>query len=339
MKVVRNIEEIPISQWRDFVENHACGQAFMMPEMVELYNQTPLFQPVVCAVFDEQDAMCGLLVAVIQKDYKGLLGAMTSRSIIIGGPIVENNNSAIADLLLNDYLSLVKGKAIYTQFRNLYDMAWLHDELVSVGGKYEEHLDFIHDLTVGETDIVSGIDKNKRANVRKSLNKGMTFREIADDVEYDKCVELVFGTYKRIGLPCPSKEYFDNAYRLLYPSKILRVFVAVFEEEIIGCRLELICGKTIYDWWAGADDNQKNKYPNDFIPYHILLWGAENEYSIFDFGGAGKPNVPYGVREHKRKFGGKMVNFGRYEIVHKPLFMAVGKLCLPVYRFLKKKLR
>lgn len=339
MKIEKNIEEIPVSQWRDFVESHPAGQAFMLPEMVNLFQKTPLFEPVVCATFDDNNQMCGLLVAIVQKDYRGILGIMTSRSVIMGGPIVENENIELGKALLKAYLEIVKHKAIYSQFRNLSDMSWLDKVFLDLGFRYEEHLDFVHDLTVGEECIISGIDKNKRANVKKSLNKGVEFKEISSKVVYDVCTDLIFGTYKRIGLPCPSKEYFDNAFDILYPAGILKVFAAVFEEKIIGSRLELVCGTTIYDWWAGADEEQKNKYPNDFIPYHILLWGQEHGFKKFDFGGAGKPNVPYGVREHKRRFGGDMVNYGRYEIVHKPLLMLIGKLGLPVYRFIKKKLK
>ena len=36
------------------------------------------------------------------------------------------------------------------------------------------------------------------------------------------------------------------------------------------------------------------------------------------FGGAGKPDKPYGVRDYKLKFGGQLVNWGRFEKVHKP---------------------
>ena len=43
--------------------------------------------------------------------------------------------------------------------------------------------------------------------------------------------------------------------------------------------------------------------------------------TIFDFGGAGKPVVHYGVRDYKMKFGGKLVNYGRLTLVHNPIKM------------------
>lgn len=46
--------------------------------------------------------------------------------------------------------------------------------------------------------------------------------------------------------------------------------------------------------------------------------GHQNRFQIFDFGGAGKPNVSYGVRYYKMSFGGKLVNYGRYTLVLNP---------------------
>ena len=55
-------------------------------------------------------------------------------------------------------------------------------------------------------------------------------------------------------------------------------------------------------------------------------------YTIFDFGGAGKPNEEYGVRDFKKKYGGKLVNFGRYEKVHSPKKLKVSKQVFKLVR-------
>ena len=78
-----------------------------------------------------------------------------------------------------------------------------------------------------------------------------------------------------------------------------------------------------------------NKYPNDLIPWEVFLWGKEHGFELFDFGGAGKPNKPYSVRDYKLKFGGELVNYGRFEKVHKPLLMEMGKTGLKIWQKLK----
>jgi len=96
----------------------------------------------------------------------------------------------------------------------------------------------------------------------------------------------------------------------------LKAFGAFYDDKPIGARLELCFRDVVYDWYAGSDLRYKNRYPNDYLPYNIMLWGKDNGYRLFDFGGAGKPGVPYGVRDHKIKFGGDMVEFGRFQKVN-----------------------
>ena len=66
------------------------------------------------------------------------------------------------------------------------------------------------------------------------------------------------------------------------------------------------------------------------------MWGIDNNYEIFDFGGAGDPNKPYGVRDHKLKFSGELIEFGRFEKIHKPLMMKISKFGLKIYKKIKK---
>ena len=54
------------------------------------------------------------------------------------------------------------------------------------------------------------------------------------------------------------------------------------------------------------------------------LTQAEERFKSFDFGGAGKPDVPYGVRDHKLKFGGQMVEYGRFEKINNKLVYSIA---------------
>jgi len=323
-------------QWKSFVLSHPHGEVFHLPEMVEVYEKTPLYEPFVCAAVDNDGEFKGILVACIQREFSGFLGVFTARSVLMGCPLVIDNDATIGAQLVAAYDQHISKHVIYSQVRNLYDMAWLQTTFDQLNYHYEEHLDILHDLTLSEESIRQAISKNKRGNISKSLNKGVTFEEVQDYESFDVCVKQIVDTYKRIGLPAPSRPFFDNAFQYLMPAGFLKLFLAKLDGFIIGSRMELATGKHLYDWYAGADDAYKNRYPNDFIPYHMLFWAKKEQYDLFDFGGAGKPGVPYGVREHKLKFGGTLVNYGRYEKVHKPLLMVVGRLGFAVYKWFKK---
>lgn len=334
-RVVSDLREIAINDWLSFVDNHCCCNIFQTYYLYDVYRDVANHEPWIFVVLDKDNNIYGCMTGVIMKNYGGLLGNFTSRSIVLGGPLVLDNDEIIVDLLLKEYDKFVSKKAIYTQFRNIFDLRWAETIFYKNGYKYEPHLDIKIDLTLSKEDIRKNISKNKRGNVSKTTNRGTIFNEIKNFIDYERCIDLVFKTYKRIGLPCPSKQFFVSFYSKLIRDGYLRVFAAIFDGKIIGTRMELCYKNLIYDWFAGSDDEYKNYYPNDFLPYNILMWGVDNGFEIFDFGGAGKPNVPYSVREHKIKFGGDLVEFGRYEKVHKPIKMRLGRLAFGFYKKIK----
>lgn len=335
-QVIKNDKEISLKAWRDFIDNHPLGNVFQLPELFCAYKKIPTFEPIVIIV-KKEDTIVGCLTAIIQKQYKGVLGIITSRAIIQGAPLAYNNDLEIIDILLKEYLQLVQQKkVIYSQFRNIFDIGFANNVFIRNGFKYENHLDILIDISIPIDNIKKKISKSKRGNVSKSLNKKAVFFEITNKEDYSYCIRLINKTYQRIGIPCPQNDYFITLFNELSSYNILKIFALKYDNIIIGTRLELCYKDVVYDWWAGADNNYKAFYPNDVIPFNILIWGHNNGYKTFDFGGAGKPNIPYGVREHKKKFGGEIVEFGRYEIIHNKFLMFIGKLGFFIYKSIKK---
>jgi len=175
----------------------------------------------------------------------------------------------------------------------------------------------------------------RRKNIRRAERISLDFAEIVEEKEFNKCILLIEDTYKRVKLPCPPKSFFYNTDEKLKPINGLRKFAVKFGNEIISTRFVLCYNGLVYDWFAGTDDRFLDKYPNDYLPWKIMLWAKENGYDTFDFGGAGKPNVSYGVRDYKMKFGGELVEFGRFEQVHKPFLMKLGQLGMNIYKKIK----
>ncbi|BDX37490.1 hypothetical protein CYCD_08450 [Tenuifilaceae bacterium CYCD] len=326
------MDKININKWANFILQHPNGNAFQSPEFYKLYRNYSKYEPIIVYT-EENDSITGILLAVIQKEHSGIIGRFSARSIIIGGPIIKNNDPLYLHEIMAKYFNAIKGKVIYTQFRNLWDWTDLKSVFETHKFKYDEHLDILIDLT-DVNKLEQGISKNKKRNIIKGQNKGLIFREIQTEKEYYEGIMLILNTYKKIGLPCPSREYFELSYKEFFPSALLKTFGAFIEDRLIGVRMELIFKDIIYDWYAGADEKMNNKYPNDFLIYNILLWGHEHNYKTFDFGGAGKPNKPYGVRDHKLKFSNNLVEFGRFEYIHKPCLFIFGKIGLKFYKLI-----
>ena len=88
---------------------------------------------------------------------------------------------------------------------------------------------------------------------------------------------------------------------------------------------------TIYEWYVcGLHGEFKDIYPSVLATWAPIEYAANNNLSCFDFLGAGRPDEDYGVREFKAKFGGELVNFGRFSKIHNKMKYKFGELGLKV---------
>jgi len=211
----------------------------------------------------------------------------------------------------------------------------LKNTFIKNGFEYEEHLNILIDLTKSEEELWKDVHSKRRNEIRRAKKEGTVFSVKNTLNDLNECYKILKSVYKRAKLPIPEFNFFENIFKHFNDNFGLQVFCAVNENKIIGCMLALIYKNTIYDYYAGSLEEYYNKNPNDLIPWEVFLWGKKNGYTLFDFGGAGKPGKPYGVRDYKKKFGGELVNFGRFEKIHKPFLMEVGKIGLKLWRNLK----
>ncbi len=334
MNVITDFNKIDRLRWQQFIDKYPLYPFFQTPEMFEVYRETENAEPVVIAIENEFE-MLGVLIAVIQKESPAL-AIFTSRSVIIGGPVITDNSTDVLDKILTEYSNQIKKKAIYSQFRNF--KVWSSEEVQVFkknGFSYEQHLDIIHDLRLSPDSQLMKMHAGRRKNIRRAEKINLVFREATDLDEFMHSFQLVVDTYKKIKLPLPPKLFFRKIYKNFYAKGFLKIFVVENENEIIAIRMVLCFSNLIYDWYAGSDENHLDKYPNDYLPWKIMEWGHLNNYKYFDFGGAGKPDQKYGVRDYKLKFGGQLVEYGRFILVHKPFLMKLGTWGLKLYQKIK----
>lgn len=325
------VDNVPKDKWSDFINKHPHGCVFQTPEMFKVCKKAKYFEPIFLSVVDDGKQILGVLLAVIQKEHSGFWGKFSSRSIIIGGPLVKNDDLEILYILLNEYKRRIKGKVVYSQFRNMRDWNFAKGVFEKLDFLYEDHLDILINLNKEKDELWSACSRDRKKSIKKGLSF-LTIEEIDMAKHIDAIYGLLVGVYNRIKLPIPGKEYFWNACDILGGNGYLRTFGAFKNSNLIGVRIVLCYKELIYDWYAGANDSFLEYRPNDVLPWHVLLWGKNKGFKTFDFGGAGKPNISYGVRDYKLKFGGKLVNFGRFELIHKPVLYRLGLLGLFLFK-------
>lgn len=332
MKVITNPNKVDIKRWSDFVKKHPNGNVFQTPEMFDVYISTKNYFPVLLICLSNSQEILGILLAVIQKEHKGILGYFSARSIVFGGPLIKNKNDEVLKLILLKYNKLICDKVLYSQFRNFWDFSSQKKIFDESGFIFEAHLNILVDLTKPEDILWKEVHSKRRNEIRRSIKEGVVVELDNSRKALDRAYSILVGLYKGIKIPLPPYQFFLNLLERLKDHSALNIFVAKYNSEIIGCMFTLAYRDTVYDLAAGSDRKFYSKYPNDLIPWQVFLWAKNDGCKSFDFGGAGKPNVPYGVREYKKKFGGEIVEWGRFEKVHNPVIYKINKSLYKIWQ-------
>ena len=222
------------------------------------------------------------------------------------------------DLVLRAYEQTRSVSVLFTELRNTAPVGCLHPTLDAHSYQHEDHLNFLIDLTQSETALWGNIRSNARRNVRKAETIGVTVDEVTDPADLAPIYLVLKAVYKRLQVPLPDISLFHSAFDVLYPRDMMRVLVARIDDTLIGALTLLIHQGVMTYWYTGTLREFSAHRPADLLVWHALKLGAASGCRVFDFGGGGRPDEEYGVRDFKAKFGGKLVDYGRNMCIHAP---------------------
>lgn len=335
MRVVRELDE---GRWRRFIEDHPLGNVFHTPEMFEVFSRAKGHNPELWAVEDDRSDVLALMTPVHVSVREGPLRWLSTRSIVYGSVLCRDNDDGVAALriLLSGYEAGIGKTTLFTEFRNLSDLGHVRETFEACGYTYEDHLDYLIDLDRTPEDVLQGMRTKARKAIRKGIRDGhVVVAEVTDRTELDDWYALLERTYRHARVPLADRSLFEAAFDVLRPAGMGRFLLARVDDAPAACSVELPYQHTIFGWYGGSDRAYSRFLPNEMLTWHILEWGANSDARIYDFGGAGRPDEEYGVREFKAKFGGELVNYGRFVRVHAAVRLKASTVAYRLYQRLK----
>jgi lipid II:glycine glycyltransferase (peptidoglycan interpeptide bridge formation enzyme) len=177
---------------------------------------------------------------------------------------------------------------------------------------------------VGENKLWSSLKKNRRAGIKRAKKRGISCKVVENEQEMEELYLVLKKTYRHVKIPLADKSLFKAIIEELIPNKMALPHLIKLGEKTIGGRIPLLYEGKIFAWYGSALREFSRFYPNDFSIWELMRWGCRNNYSIFDFGGAGHPDEHYGVRDFKMQFGGNLVNYGRYRKILHPYYYKIA---------------
>lgn len=333
MEIYRDVAEQP--DILEYMNNHDSLSVFQSRFYLDLCQRTE-GQEGMLLVCRKDKEITGLLLAQLQNNFGKSLRKLASRALVIGGPVASSEDAESGNALIKSYIEFIKDKAVYTQIRCLFQNSYADKLFEGNGYTRNDHLNYVIDLKKGEEECWKKLHSKRRNEVRKAVKEGITFSEIDYKNESVDAYNVLKKIYGRAKLPLPGYEYFSTALEIMGNDGIFRIFGGYYEGKLVGVMYVLCFKGIVYDWYAGSYDEYLKKCPNDLITWEVIKWSILNNYSVFDFGGAGSPGKEYGVRDFKKKFGGDELNTGRYEIIHKPSVMKISKAGFRIWQKIQK---
>jgi len=326
MKIISDRSEINFDNLEQFVYHHPHGNFFQSTKAYEFFQSVENYEPVLL-VAKKGNEMVGSLLAALMKE-KGIKGYFSRRCIVWGGPLVKEDNPHIAHGLLDKLNQIVSSKTIYTEFRNLYDICWAQASFLENGFQFNDHLNYLVKVDSLE-NAKRKLSKSKLRQINQSLKLGASIIEPRNLEDVRNFYHILVKLYKeKVKKSLPVFNFFEKFYTGVSLGKY---FLIEQNNRIVGGILCPIYKDTIYEWFVcGKDGDIKNVYPSVLATWAPIEYAARNGLTYFDFMGAGKPDADYGVREFKSKFGGELVNYGRFLRINKPVLYFIGKVGVKV---------
>jgi len=342
LKVSSHITKDLPGQWDAFLISHPEGSVLQSWFMYKIFSDTRNFKPVLVYCKDNE-VLSGILLGVIVREGYGLKGVFSSRLVVYGGPIVSVSYPepyVVCELLLDELVKITGKKVIFTQFRASYDLSKFRKCFEKHNFSWYPRLNLLIN-TANYSDVFLGMTGSRRRQIKKSLHNGASIIEPYSIGQIQEFYFILKNLYKsKVKKPLPDYSFFESFYHNISNEKYGKIFLVQFENKIVGGILcPFMNDKSMFEWYVcGLDKDYLDKgiFPSVLATWAAIEYAARNNINKFDFMGLGKPEVKYGVRDFKLKFGGEVVNYGRLICINRPILYWISEIGFNVLSLLKK---
>ncbi|MEI6754767.1 MAG: peptidoglycan bridge formation glycyltransferase FemA/FemB family protein [Paludibacter sp.] len=323
MIVYKSYSEIDKEQWNELMQISPTTTFFQTRECYDFYASLSFLKPFVFGV-SENNKLVGVICGYIISEGNFIKRYFSRRAIVPGGALLEKNISPkVLNALLDCTIQVLNKKVIYIELRNFNDYGAFRQHIETSGFAYQSHFD-IQVETNNEKVILQKLSESKRRQLKTSQNAGVEWIETKQYDDIKAFYKILVNLYRlKVKTPLFPLEFFEK----LVEQPNGKLLVVKYKNQVIGGMACVILeNKILYEWFVcGEERDEKDIFSSVVATWAGIDYAVKNMIPLFDFMGAGSPEKDYGVREFKRKFGGKMLEQGRFLFICKPILYKLGK--------------
>lgn len=324
IKIHTSVSEIDPSQWNDLIKNAHSGEIsfFQTKECYDFYASLSFLSPFIFGI-SENDKLVALAWGYLTAEGGRMKRFFSRRAIVPGGILMRAGISGdTLSVFLNYVGRQLSEQAIYIEIRNHFDYKSYQPYFEASGFEYHPHLNYLIALTE-PNEVFGRFNKSRQRQIKQAVASGVTWSVTLQKKDIDAFYTLLQHTYRaKARRPLFPVEYF---YKLVQQPEGRLLVVKKDDTVVGGMACFQYAGNRLYELFICGDDSRKELYPSVMATWAGIDYAIQQQVAVFDFMGAGKPEAFYGVREFKNRFGGDLVEYGRFLYIGKPLLYAIGR--------------
>ena len=271
-------------KWDRFLEKVSCGQ-FEQSSLWARVKMDAGWKPIRVTLTSQEEIVAGFQILVRSKKPFGRIG------YIAKGPVIDPKKSGLKlDViqLMKDIARKRRLNALIVQAPDTSTMMPLNIEQCGFHPLYLTHLrrrfTVMIELEKSEDEILYGMKRDKRQNVRRGLSKGVIVRE-GTEKELILFYEMMDETCKRQGVaPNPDQSQLFKFWKIFYPKGQSRLFFATFNDAIVSGFMTILLGDTIDLWKFGWSGTCRECKPNEVLYWEIFRWAKAHGFKRANLG-------------------------------------------------------
>lgn len=320
-EVIDSIEEVECEKWNNFLEQTRFSDIFHTHEWLRALEEGADLVPRHILV-TKSGGVLGCMPNFIERIRPTHFKRLSSLRPGHGGPVILSHEKKVLDAMMEEVDELCGGFLSRRVFSHrifssntdyLRYVHYLKDRGYSLRVDYSV-LRF--DLSLGWDDILEGMDKTRRYNMKKEPDEGI---KIYDDEIEDKIIPEFSNTYRTV---------LKRVGGIIYPQKLYRKIGTIMGDKariFMAKKNNVFCGG-----WIGLLDYKTDTLRlvfggvlKEFFKYnlpelmmrYVIKWGIKKGFKYLDYGGM-KSDFNDGLFKFKDHFGGEILPFLHWEKGH-----------------------
>lgn len=200
------------------------------------------------------------------------------------------------------------------------------------------------DLNKDEETLFANLSSKTRYNVRLAYKKGVSIIENSSDQGMEDFVAVLKETTQRQGFYAHTPAYFQKMWQQLGNSGMMRIFHAVYENQILVSWIVFVFNGILYYPYGSSRNIYREVMASNLMMWEMIRFGKSFGCKKFDMWGSlgpdpNKSDPWYGFHRFKEGYGGDLTEFlGTYDfIINQPMYQIFNIADKMRWKFLRLK--